>query len=56
MSKQINVSGFIIRIGKGSLRKVEKGGSIYDGKTMVVAPFSIYNTRSTRRNFFDNSY
>ena len=56
MSKQINVSGFIIRIGKGSLRKIEKSGSIHDGKIMVVAPFSIYNIRSTRRRFSNDDY
>lgn len=56
MSKQVNVSGFIIRIGKGSLRKIEKSGSVYDGKIMVVAPFSIYNIRSTKRHFANDDY
>lgn len=56
MSKQIDASGFIIRIGKGSLRKIKKSGSIYDGRIMVVTPFSIYNTQSTQRRFTNDNY
>ena len=56
MAKQVTLSGFIIRVGKGSLQIVKKPGSIYDGSKMVVASYSIYNTRSTRRKLKNEDY
>ena len=56
MSKQLNISGFIIRIGKGTPQIVRKPDSVYNEKIMVVASYSIYNIRSTRRKLKNEDY
>ena len=56
MSKQLNISGFIIRIGKGTPQIVRKPDSVYNEKIMVVSSYSIYNIRSTRRKLKNEDY
>ena len=56
MAKQLILSGFIIRVGKGTLQIVKKPGSVYDGNRMVVASYSVYNIRSTRRKLKNEDY
>lgn len=56
MARQLKLHGFIIRVGKGRLCKISKPGSTYDGNLMVVAPFSLYNLRTTTRRFANDYY
>ena len=56
MARQLKLHGFIIRVGKSKLCKVIKPGSIYDGSLMIVAPFSVYNIRTTTRRFANDYY
>ncbi len=56
MAKQLKIHGFIIRVGKGSLCKIEKPGSTHNGALMIVAPFSLYNIRTTTRRFANEYY
>ena len=56
MARQLKLHGFIIRVGKSKLCKVIKPGSIYDGSLMIVAPFSLFNIRSTTRRFANDYY
>lgn len=56
MPKELSIDGFRIRIGRGSLRIIKKAHSIYDGKTMVVIPLSIFNTHTTTKKLSREHY
>ena len=56
MTKRLETHGFIIRIGKASLCKIKKTGSMHDGTLMVVIPFSLCNIRTSACRFENDYY